>query len=109
MSALTIEQIREAVLPIAQKYSLRAVFLFGSYARGTATADSDVDLLIDTAGTSIRSLLDLGAVLCELEDALGKRVDLITARSLEQPAMMPSDEAFRKSVREERVELYAVA
>lgn len=109
MEVLTIEQIRKAVLPVAQKYALPAVFLFGSYARGTATADSDVDLLIDTSGTTIKSLLDLGAVLCDFEDAIGKHIDLITMRSLEQTAMMPSDEAFRRSVREERVELYAVA
>ena len=41
----TIEEIRAAVLPIAQKYSLKAVYLFGSYARGTATESSDIDIM----------------------------------------------------------------
>ncbi|MCR5825151.1 MAG: nucleotidyltransferase domain-containing protein [Oscillospiraceae bacterium] len=109
VSILTTEQIRKAVCPIAEKYAIPAVFLFGSYARGTAGDDSDVDLLVDTTGTEIKSLLDLGAVLCDLEDALGKRVDLITVCSMEQAAMLPSDETFRKRVREERVKLYAVA
>ena len=44
----TLEQIRDAVAPIAKKYQIPAVYLFGSYARGTATEESDIDLLVDT-------------------------------------------------------------
>ncbi len=44
----TIAELQRIITPIAQKYRLRAVYLFGSYARGTATENSDVDLLIDT-------------------------------------------------------------
>ena len=53
----TVEQIAQCILPVAQKYGLKAVYLFGSYARGTATESSDIDLLIDTSGTNIKSLL----------------------------------------------------
>ena len=59
----TQDQIRQMIAPIAEKYHLKAVFLFGSYARGDATESSDVDLLVDTAGTSLKSLLSLGARL----------------------------------------------
>ena len=52
----TQDQIRQMIAPIAEKYHLKAVFLFGSYARGDATESSDVDLLVDTAGTSLKSL-----------------------------------------------------
>lgn len=45
----TQDQIRQMIAPIAEKYHLKAVFLFGSYARGDATESSDVDLLVDTA------------------------------------------------------------
>ena len=38
-----VEEIKSIVLPVAQKYQLRAVYLFGSYARGTATENSDID------------------------------------------------------------------
>ena len=42
-----VDEIARIVRPIAQRYGLRAVYLFGSYARGAATEDSDIDLLID--------------------------------------------------------------
>ena len=66
-----VDEIARIVRPIAQRYGLRAVYLFGSYARGAATEDSDIDLLIDTTGTNIKSLLQVAAVYCELEEALG--------------------------------------
>ena len=53
----TIESIANIIEPIAKKYHLPAVYLFGSYARGTATEVSDIDLLVDTTGTSLISLL----------------------------------------------------
>ena len=105
----TIEALKEMIAPIAKKYHLPGVYLFGSYARGTATEVSDIDLLVDTTGTSLTSLLALGALYCDLEEALKKPIDLITISSLEQRAQMPSDLDFRKAVMEERVKLYAVA
>ena len=104
-----IEALKEMIAPIAKKYHLPAVYLFGSYARGTATEVSDIDLLVDTTGTSLTSLLALGALYCDLEETLKKPIDLITISSLEQRAQMPSDLDFRKAVMEERVKLYAVA
>ena len=44
---LSVEKIQKAIVPLAQKYGVDRVFLFGSYARGTATEKSDVDLRID--------------------------------------------------------------
>ena len=103
----TIECIKNIIEPIAKKYHLSAVYLFGSYARGTATEASDIDLLVDTTGTSLTSLFSLGALYCDLEEALKKPIDLLTISSLEQRAQMPSDLDFRKAVMEERVKLYA--
>ena len=51
----TIDQIKAIVTPIAEKYHLPAIYLFGSYARGTATDGSDIDLLVDTTGTDLTS------------------------------------------------------
>ena len=42
-----IESIRKIVSPIARKYGVKRVYLFGSYAKGLATEKSDVDLLIE--------------------------------------------------------------
>lgn len=53
----TIQEIRSKVLPILEKYRIPAMYLFGSYARGDATEDSDLDFLIDTTGTELTSLL----------------------------------------------------
>ena len=105
----SVEDISRIVSPIAKRYGLRAVYLFGSYARGTATADSDIDLLIDTTGTQIKSLLQVASIYCDLEEALGKPVDLITVSSLEQRAQMPSEEHFRKAVWDEKVGIYEAA
>lgn len=57
----TMDDLRRIIAPIAAQYGLRAVYVFGSYARGEADADSDIDLLVDLTGTNIRSLLALGA------------------------------------------------
>lgn len=105
----TQDQIRQMIAPIAEKYHLKAVFLFGSYARGDATESSDVDLLVDTTGTSLKSLLSLGALYCDLEAALGKPIDLVTVSTLEQKAQMPSETQFRETVIRERVNIYDAA
>ena len=105
----SIEQIQKLITHIAKKYGLKSVFLFGSYARGTATENSDVDLIIDTSGTEIKSLLGLAAVYCELEEALKKSIDLVTLSSLEQRSQMPSELSFRANLEKERVNIYDVA
>lgn len=105
----TIDEIRQIVTPIAEKYRLPAIYLFGSYARGTANEHSDVDLLVDTTGTQLRSLLTLGALYNDLEEALGKRIDLITMSSLRQRVQMLSEETFRDTVWKEKVSLYDAA
>ena len=53
----TLAEIKSRVLPIIQKYNIPAMYLFGSYARGDATEESDLDFLVDTTGTRLTSLL----------------------------------------------------
>lgn len=105
----SVAQIQKIITPIAKKYGLKAVYLFGSYARGEAAEHSDIDLLVDTSGTNLRSLMSLGALYCELEDALQKKIDLITVSSLEQTSQMPGEDLFKENVKRERLNLYAVA
>ena len=105
----TIDDLRRIIAPIAKQYGLRAVYVFGSYARGEANADSDIDLLVDLTGTNIRSLFALGNVYCDLESALGKSIDLIPVSSLEQTSKSASDELFRNAVQTERVRIYDAA
>ena len=105
----TISDLRNVIAPIAKKYQIPAIYLFGSYARGIATESSDIDLLVDTTGTDLTSLLSLGALHCELADTLQKSINLITVSSLQQKAQMPSEQDFRETVLHEMIKLCGVA
>ena len=74
----TVEQIRRIAAPIAAAYGVKSMRLFGSYARGEATENSDVDLLIDRGG--IRSGFVLGGLYADLRDGLKKDLDLVTTQ-----------------------------
>lgn len=77
---LTLEKINEAVRTIAPQYEIDQVYLFGSYARGDATEDSDVDFRI--VGGNMRSLFDLGGLYEELSETLGARIDLVLTKNM---------------------------
>lgn len=102
----TLNDLREIVSPVAEKYRLRAVYVFGSYARGEAREDSDVDLLVDCAGSRVVGI-EFGGLYNDLEEALGKPIDLVTVRSLEQPTHYACDLKFRENLKRERKEIYA--
>ena len=70
----TLEQIADIVKPIAAKYNIEAVYLFGSYARGDATAESDLDFLV-FGGDAFRLTL-IFAFAEELREAFNKNVDV---------------------------------
>lgn len=105
----TLEDIQRRVLPVIEKYRIPAMYLFGSYARGEAREDSDLDFLVDTTGTEFTSLLRLGVLYCELEELFEKKIDLVTVRAIMQESDMPSDLDFRNAILKERVRLDAVA
>lgn len=105
----TLDEIRKRILPVIEKYSIPAMYLFGSYARGEATEESDLDFLVDTTGTNLTSLLSLGALYCDLEEVFQKNIDLITVRSVMQNAETESERSFRDTVIRERVKLNDVA
>lgn len=109
MLPYTIDEIKRRIQPVAEKYGLRAIYLFGSYARGEATPQSDIDLIIDTSGSTIRSLLQLAAVYNDLEEALGVGIDLVTQDSLEQQTDRVSQLHFREAIQRERKIIYASA
>ena len=101
----TLDEIRSIITPIAQKYNLSAVYLFGSYARGTAREDSDLDLLVDLSGQT--DLLQTFTLLYDdLTEAFRKPIDLVTMGAILQASKMPSEDSFKKTVLEEKVSLY---
>ena len=71
---------REDILRIAAKHGARNVRLFGSVARGEARPESDIDVLVEfEAG---HSLLDRIALIRDLENLLGRKVDVVTEKAL---------------------------
>ena len=75
-----IHSQRQAILKLAAQYGAKNVRLFGSYARGDALDNSDVDLLVELEPG--RSLFDLGALLEDLKALLGREIDLVTEKGL---------------------------
>ena len=71
---------REDILKIAAKHGARNVRVFGSVARGEAGPESDIDLLVDMEPD--RSLLDLGGLWSDLNELLGRKVDIVTENSI---------------------------
>ena len=94
------------ISPITKKYDIPAVYIFGSYARGEATEDSDVDVLIDRTGSAIQNLFDMGGLYDELRESVGKEIDLVTTQTLEQENTRKRTPMFVDVVNSERVALY---
>ena len=92
----SVNEIKSIVEPIARAYGVESLFLFGSYAKGCADENSDVDFRIDKG--DVRGIRFAG-LFTDLEEVLGKNVDLVTTASL--------DETFRQRIASEEILLYA--
>ena len=67
---------RQDILKLAASRGMRNVRVFGSVARGEATEESDIDLLVDAEAG--RSMLDVIGLWLDLQELLGRKVDLVT-------------------------------
>ena len=76
----TILHKKQAILDIARTHGLVNVRVFGSVARGEDTPQSDIDFLVDLEQG--RTLLDMGGALVQLQELLGRKVDIVTERGL---------------------------
>jgi predicted nucleotidyltransferase len=74
MNTRKIEEIKNKILPILKKYGVTRAGVFGSVVRGEETKESDIDILVEIEGRM--SLLDFVGLKLELEEALGKKIDL---------------------------------
>jgi len=70
-----IEEIKQKILPILQRYGVKRIGLFGSCVREEMKENSDVDILVEIEKDI--SLLDFVGLKLEVEEALGKKVDLV--------------------------------
>ena len=71
---MTIDEIKRNILPILKKYGVKKAGVFGSVVRGEETEGSDIDILVEIEGNM--SLLEFAGLKIELEEALGREVDL---------------------------------
>ncbi len=76
-----IKEIAKRIIPILKKNGVVKAGIFGSYARGEAKTESDVDILIKYSRTR-KSYFDLVGLEMELKKTLRKKVDLITYKSI---------------------------
>ncbi len=75
-----LKNVTDKVLPVLKEAGVIKSSLFGSYVRGDYTTTSDVDILVELPKGN--SLLDLVRLEKKLEEALGKKVDLLTYKSV---------------------------
>jgi len=71
--------LREQRALLSRRYPIQRLALFGSWARGDAREDSDVDVMVEVDPSIGLRFVDLGD---ELEKALGRRVDLVSRRAI---------------------------
>lgn len=91
-----INEIQKVVVPIAHSYGVKRLYLFGSYAKGTASEKSDVDLLVEKGKPM--SLLKLSGMRQRVQEALNLSVDLVTTAGI--------GDDFRREIAETEILLY---
>ena len=92
----TIEDIKRKAIPIAKKHGIKKMSLFGSYARGEADNESDVDFLIERG--KMRGMLGYFSFVYDLEDEFNCHVDVVTTGI--------SNKEFLDTIRRDEVLLY---
>jgi uncharacterized protein len=80
MKREVLEDIKAKAVPVLTQAGVKKAALFGSYARGTNTQDSDVDILVELPEDA--TLFELGGLKVDLEEILKKNVDVLTYKSL---------------------------
>lgn len=94
---LTIEEIKKVVSKLGKQYGVKNAYLFGSYAKGKATNQSDVDIILNAG--SLTTYDDYYNMHKSLEEDLGTEVDLLTMDGI--------NPRFFELIKDERIPLYA--
>ena len=80
-SLYSVDDVKRIVSPIAQRFGVERMWLFGSYARGDFNLDSDLDFRVDMESPC--GYFKLAGFYNALEEALGKKVDLLPTDSID--------------------------
>ena len=99
MTSEELNKLKKLVKPIAEKYNVDRVSLFGSRARGDNRPDSDYDFLV--LCPNIKGFFAVGGLYADLEEAIGTKIDLLDEES--------PDQEFVNEIREDAVVLYEQA
>jgi len=96
---MVLDDLKRAVLPACEEFDVMRLDAFGSTARGSSTASSDLDLLVEFRDPERAPAKRFFGLLHRLEDTLGCEIDLLTTCGLRNPY-------FRARVLGERIALY---
>lgn len=80
MVKMDLEEVKAKLVPVLRRSGVKRAAIFGSFVRGEQEEGSDLDVLVEFEGG--KSLLDLVGLKMELEEVLGRKVDLLTYNSL---------------------------
>ena len=94
---LSLEELTRAIKPLAEKYCIAEIYLFGSYARSEETAESDIDLLV--YGGERFKLTNIFAFAEELRETLQKDVDAFEIHEVD------TDSDFFNNIMKERIKV----
>lgn len=94
---LSFDDIRKIVKPLAEKYSISEIYVFGSYARNEATVTSDIDFLV--LGGKNFKLTSIFAFAEELRTIINKKIDVFEISEINK------DSAFYHTIMKEKVKL----
>ena len=83
---MTLDTLKKNIVSVIDsspsKARVRRISVFGSYAKGTETKESDIDLLVEFDSENVPDLFEFIGIRDELENCLGKSVDLVTHDAL---------------------------
>ena len=95
---LTLDKIKDIVSKYCKQYGIKNAYLFGSYAKNTATEDSDVDLLMDLG--EVKDYMTYEDMRLNLVRELGTDVDVVTTGGVKP--------RFFELIKNDRIPLYGV-
>ncbi len=106
----TIKEIKEMIYDVLKKYGIEKAYIFGSYARGEANKQSDIDIMIKKG--NLKTLLQLSALAYEIEQILKKQIDIVIEETYTDDIKYDSEtirlakNIFYNEVKKERLNIY---
>ena len=73
------EEVKKNIIDVLKRRKVKKAGIFGSYARGDATKDSDIDIVVELAQ---KDLFELSGLKIDLEKTLNRKVDIVTYNGL---------------------------